>query len=71
MDLQTTGFDRVLHLGLFICAGIAFAVAALAVLERFTGNDGKRTLRAIHVAIPVGAFLAFGIAERLYHVFMH
>ncbi len=68
---MTTTFDRVLHLALFVAGGIAFAVSALALLERLTDRGGRRTIRLRHVAIPIAAFAAIGIAERVYHFLGH
>ena len=70
MDPATTTLDRALHLGLFVAGGIAFAVAALALLERLGDREGRRVVRLPHVAIPIAAVAALGIAERLYH-FLH
>ena len=70
VDLPTSTFDRALHLALFVVGGIAFAVSALALLERIGDREQKPVVRLPHVAIPIAAFAAIGIAERLYH-FLH
>lgn len=65
--MQPAVLDKVLHLALFVAGAVAVAVGALALLERFAGGDRAPAVRARHLAIPVVAFAAFGIAERLYH----
>lgn len=59
--------DKVLHLLLFVAGAVALAVAALWVLERFAGGDRAPAIRMRHIAMPVVAFVVFGVAERLYH----
>ena len=65
--MQTGVLDKVLHLGLFVAGAVAVAVGALALLERFAGGGRAPAIRARHLAIPIAASAAFGIAERLYH----
>lgn len=65
--MQPAVIDKVLHLLLFVAGGVAVAVGALWLLERFAGGDRAPTIRARHLAMPIVAFAAFGIAERLYH----
>jgi hypothetical protein len=67
--MPTTVFERALHFVLFLSAGLAFAVAALAIIERVTG-DGERTFRRWHVIATSGVFLALFTCERIYHL-MH
>ena len=67
MHPATTALDRALHLALFVAGGIAFAVAALAVLERLGEREGRRVIRVPHVAMAIAAVAALAIAERLYH----
>ncbi len=69
MGLVTSPAERAIHLVLFVAAAVAFAVAALAILERITGRE-ERSIRLVHVAIPVALFVATFIAERVYHT-MH
>ena len=59
--------DKALHLALFGAGALVVAVAALALLERFAGGERRPAIRLWHVAIPIAAFAAIGIAERLYH----
>ena len=63
----TTVFERALHFVLFMSAGLAFAVAALAIIERVTG-EGERTIRRWHVAVTMTVFIALFAAERVYHL---
>jgi hypothetical protein len=65
--MQPAVLDKVLHLGLFVAGAVAVAVGALALLERFAGRGRTRAIHLRHLAIPIAAFAAFGIAERLYH----
>ena len=72
MEFHTAVADRLLHLALFIAAALALVVFVLAVLERTLERDprgGTRSIRPLHVVIPVVVFVAVGIAERLYHAF--
>ena len=72
MEFHTAVADRVLHLTLFVAAAIALVVFALAVLERTlerAPEGGSRSIRPVHIAVPIVVFVTVGIAERLYHVF--
>jgi hypothetical protein len=70
VDIITTPLERVIHLALFVSAGIALGVGALFVFERVGGGEARRSIRLFHVAIPGAAFVALFIAERVYHL-MH
>lgn len=65
--MEPSSVDKALHLALFVVGALVVAVAALALLERFVGGDRRRAIGVRHVAIPIAAFAAIGIAERLYH----
>ncbi len=67
MPLETTTFERAVHLALFVVGAIAFAVAALAVLERVVGGE-RRAIRAVHVVPPIGAFVALAATELIFHL---
>ena len=66
MDPVTTPFERGLHLLLFVSAAGALGVAAIALLERLS-DGARRTVRIAHVAVTAVVFLAFFVAERIYH----
>lgn len=66
MDLGTTAFERVVHVALFVTAGVAFGVLAVAALERLAGA-AERAVRGVHVAVAVGVPCALFVVERLYH----
>ncbi len=65
--MQPAVLDKVLHLGLFVAGAVALAIGALALLERFASGDRAPAIHLRHLAIPIAASAAFGIAERLYH----
>ena len=65
--MVTEAADRLLHLALFAAAAVAVTVLVLALLERAGRSEGRPAIRAVHVAIPMAAAAAIGIAERLYH----
>lgn len=67
MHAAVSGSDRVLHLALYVAAAAAFAVVALALLER-VGGAQKRSIRALHIVITIAAATAIGVAERVYHL---
>lgn len=67
MPLETTTFERAIHLALFVAGGIAFAVAALAVLERVAGGE-RRAIRWVHVAIAVGCAVVLAATESVFHL---
>ena len=69
VGIVTTPFERALHLLLFVAGGVAFAVVALSVLERFGGRS-ERSIRPVYMAIPVAIVAALFVAERVYHA-MH
>ena len=58
--------EGLIHLGMFISAGITLGLAALALLERMTGDD-RRIVRWWYVAASAGLFFALLGAERVYH----
>lgn len=66
MDLETTLVERAIHLALFLTGGLGAGLAALALLERVTG-DGPRVIRPVHVVMAGTVFFLFFVAERLYH----
>ena len=66
MDPVTTPFERALHLLLFVSAAAAFGIAAIALLERLS-EGARRTIRVRHVALSAVVFVAFFVAERIYH----
>jgi hypothetical protein len=66
MELQTTLFDRALHLVMFAVGAAAVGLAALAVIE--TLSDGaRRTIRPRFIVIAVVVFGLLFITERTYH----
>jgi hypothetical protein len=67
VHIETTTFERAIHLLLYVVGGVAFAVAALAVLERVSGAT-ERAIRLSHVSIAVGAFAALAVTELLFHL---
>ena len=67
MHIETTTFERAIHLLLFVVGGLAFAVGGLAVLERATGAE-RQTIRIPHVAAAAGVFVALAVIEALFHV---
>ncbi len=66
VDPVTTPFERGLHLLLFVSAAAAIGVLAIALLERLS-DGAHRTVRIVHVAVSGIAFVAFFVAERIYH----
>jgi hypothetical protein len=66
VDPVTTSFERGLHLLLFVSGAAAFGVVAMALLERLS-EGARRTVRFVHVALAGVAFVAFFVAERIYH----
>jgi hypothetical protein len=66
VDPVTTPFERGLHLLLFVSAAAAFGLIAIALLERMT-TGARRTVRGLYVAIAGVIFVAFFVAERIYH----
>ncbi len=66
MDPVTTPFERGLHLLLFVSGAAAFGVVAIALLERMSVGAG-RTVRLLHVVLAGAVFVAFFVAERIYH----
>ena len=66
MDPVTTPFERGLHLLLFVSAAAAIGVVAIALLERLS-EGARRSIRILHVAITGVVFVAFFVAERIYH----
>lgn len=68
MPFETHIADRVLHLLLFVAAGVFIGVSALGVIERLA-DGGRRLVRMWHVLTPLGAFLVLLAAERTYHAF--
>lgn len=67
MHIETTTFERAIHLALFIAGGVAFAVAALALLERVAGGS-QRAIRFAYVIGAAGVFGALALVEALFHV---
>jgi hypothetical protein len=67
MHLETTTFERAIHLALFVVGGVAFAIGALAALERILGGE-ERTIRLRYVAIAAVAFAALAAIEAMFHV---
>jgi hypothetical protein len=69
MPLETTTFERAIHLALFIVGGVAFAVGSLAVLERVASSStDSRTISAVHIAVAVGVFVALALTEVVFHL---
>lgn len=68
MQPVTTVFERALHFVLFASAGLAFAVGALAILDRMTTEGGERTIRRWHIVVAWSVFLVLFAAERIYHL---
>jgi hypothetical protein len=68
MHLETTTFERAIHLLLFVVGGLAFAVGALAVLERVAGGSEKRAISWRWVAAGAMAFAGLGLTEALFHL---
>lgn len=66
MGFHTGVVDRVLHLLLFIAAGVALVVVALGIVERTVEREST-SIRVVHMLICVAVVVAIGIAERLYH----
>jgi hypothetical protein len=66
VDPVTTPFERGLHLLLFVSGAAAFGVVAIALLERMS-EGARRTVRIVHVALTGVVFVAFFVAERIYH----
>jgi small neutral amino acid transporter SnatA (MarC family) len=66
VPVVTTPFERALHLLLFVSAGVGFGVLAIALLERVS-EGARRTVRLMHVVIAMSVFVAFFVAERIYH----
>jgi hypothetical protein len=66
MPLHTTVFERVLHLVLFLSAGVALGVGALTALER-VATRGDRTIRTRYVVSAAVTFALVFAAERVYH----
>lgn len=69
MPIETTTFERAIHLLLFVAGGLAFAVAALALLERAMGGE-RRSIRGSHVVGSTAAFIAIALTEVAFHL-MH
>lgn len=67
MPLETTTFERAVHLALFIAGALAFAIAALAVLERVAGGE-RRVIRFTHVALAGALFGALAVTELVFHL---
>jgi hypothetical protein len=68
VPIETTTFERAVHLALFIVGGIAFAVGSLAVLERIGSSSSDRTIRGVHVAVAATAFAALALTELSFHL---
>jgi hypothetical protein len=67
VHIETTTFERAVHLLLFVVGGLAFAVGGLAVLEGATGAE-RQTIRLPHVIGTAAAFVALAGIELLFHV---
>ena len=74
MPLVATGFDKLLHLLLYVVAAGALGVLALAVVERSVRDPiGGRTVlrtytvRAKHILISWSALFGLFALERLFH----
>jgi len=59
-------FEGLLHLAIFLSAGLTLAVTAVALLERTSARDG-RVVRWSYVAAGAGTLFALLVAERVYH----
>jgi hypothetical protein len=68
MHLETTTFERAVHLLLFVVGGIVFAAGALAILERVTGDSAERAIRWVYVAVAGAAFAVLVVIEVMFHV---
>lgn len=70
MGIETRPPELIVHLALFVAAGLAVGLAALALLERATGGGERRVIRWRYVLWAAGAFAALGVLELLYHAFL-
>lgn len=66
MELETTAAERVIHLALFVCGGLALGVLLLAAVERLAG-PGRRIVRGVWIGGAAGLFFLLFAVERLYH----
>lgn len=64
---STPALDRVLHLLIFLSAGASIALAGVLVLDRLGGDRAAPAIRLRHLAVPIAALVASGVAERVYH----
>lgn len=59
-------FESVVHVALFVSAGLGFGVLAVAGLERIAG-PARRAVTGVHLALAVGVPCALFVVERVYH----
>lgn len=65
--METTAVERLIHLVMFLTAGLTVGLGAIALVERIGGGE-RLLVSPRHVGGAAVLFLILFVAERIYHL---